>query len=86
MTTFREEVLKRYMVSLNYKSHSTGRIYKLKEIQTRRCENRCRGEFGTCDGTQLIFTDDTAGCIFDLSGNTRFKPVAGSIQKTNVRW
>ena len=86
MTTFREEVLKRYMVGLDYKSRSTGGTYKLKEVRTRRCEEGCRGEFGICDGTQLIFTNGTTGCVFDLDENTRFELATEIIQKTNMRW
>ena len=86
MTTFREEVLKRYMVGLDYKSHSTGGIFTLKEVRTRSCENSCRGEFGICDGTQLIFTNNLTGCVFDLDENTRFELVTENIQKTNMRW
>lgn len=86
MTTFREKVLENYIPGLYYKSRSTGATRKLQCIRTHICGDRCRGSFGICDGTQLIFADGIAGCVFDLDENIRFELATEVILQTNVRW
>ena len=84
--TFKEELLKFFIVGNAYYDNQYNEIYIFKSlVQSPSCEGRCLPhiQFGACTGLMLRFKNDAyKRCPYHYNGSTRFI----RILDTNERW